>query len=499
MTTGTAETRCGARLAELPADVLARILELVEDALDIARLGRACRAFRAPHGARGRSLVEAELRARAHRRGWRIPRWLAHGVGSWTDALLLHELRRRAGASCAASAGALVSAFVDRDGRLLACGGLARGAERHAHAMRLNAAAALGLGVVPAPGEDVLAPWPQPTVPPAAVRVVSVSAGPMHLLALAADGGVYSCGEGRAGALGHGDGERRYAPTRIGGLGGARAVSVSAGLQHSLILSAAGAVFSCGAGAHGELGHGDRLGGGAPRRVEALRGVRVRAVAAGDEHSLFLDEHGAVHACGSGRGGRLGLGDHGGRTAPCRLRAPSLCGVTVVGISAGGAHNLLVGAGGELFAFGFGASGELGLGADAPQMQPTPARVPLPEGARAALACAGNWHSLVVAEGGAVYAFGCGGRGQLGLGDLHPRLEPRRLELGTHTPVVCASASRCWESWSSVSLLTDARGRAYACGAGKGWRLGGGDEAERLTAERVREDSDGAPLRLLVH
>ena len=47
-------------------------------------------------------------------------------------------------------------------------------------------------------------------------------------------------------------------PERIcGALAAVRAVAVSAGCEHSLVLAAGGAVYSFGYGSHGRLGHGD--------------------------------------------------------------------------------------------------------------------------------------------------------------------------------------------------------------------------------------------------
>ena len=92
-------------------------------------------------------------------------------------------------------------------------------------------------------------------------RVVAVS--PLqsalgHSLALTADGGVWSWGFGGGGQLGHGDGQNQLLPEKIEALAGRRVVAVSAGDAHSLALTADGAVWSSGAGGYGRLGHGDQ-------------------------------------------------------------------------------------------------------------------------------------------------------------------------------------------------------------------------------------------------
>jgi alpha-tubulin suppressor-like RCC1 family protein len=53
-----------------------------------------------------------------------------------------------------------------------------------------------------------------------------------------------------------------------------------------------------GGGASGTLGHGDERDQFSPKRVEALRGVRVSSVSAGSWHVLALPEDGQVYAWG---------------------------------------------------------------------------------------------------------------------------------------------------------------------------------------------------------
>ena len=59
-------------------------------------------------------------------------------------------------------------------------------------------------------------------------------------------GAVVSFGFGHRGQLGLGDEENRRTPTRINSLMGQKALQVSAGLQHSLVLLDGGGVVSFG-------------------------------------------------------------------------------------------------------------------------------------------------------------------------------------------------------------------------------------------------------------
>ena len=70
------------------------------------------------------------------------------------------------------------------------------------------------------------------------------------------------------------------------GFAGQRVIAVSLGGYHSLALTADGAVWSWGYGGSGRLGHGDQQNQLLPKKVEALAGRRVVAVSAGGLHSV---------------------------------------------------------------------------------------------------------------------------------------------------------------------------------------------------------------------
>ena len=133
--------------------------------------------------------------------------------------------------------------------------------------------------------------------------------GPSNSLALTADGAVWSWGDGDYGKLGHGDQQEQLLPKKIEALAGQRVVAVSAGAAHSLALTADGAVWSWGRGTYGRLGHGDEQDELLPKKVEAFAGQRVVAVSAAIFHSLAVTADGAVFTWGKGEDGYLGHGE----------------------------------------------------------------------------------------------------------------------------------------------------------------------------------------------
>jgi alpha-tubulin suppressor-like RCC1 family protein len=137
---------------------------------------------------------------------------------------------------------------------------------------------------------------------------------------------------------------------------------------------------------------------------------------------------------------------------------------------------------GELFAWGNGRDGHLGLGAVLHQQQPARAGGPEMFGnQRIRLAAAGWNHLAVVAEDGAVYTCGHRGHGQLGLGDEQPR---RRL---TRVPQALFAGSRVVMVSCGYlhTMAVTAAGHAWTSGGNDGGQLGVGDTADRLGFTQV--------------
>ena len=109
--------------------------------------------------------------------------------------------------------------------------------------------------------------------------------------------------------MGHGDLQQQLLPKKVEALAGRRVVAVAAGSVHSLALTADGAVWSWGGGVDGRLGHGDGQRQLLPKKVEALAGQRAVALSAGYNHSIALTADGGAYTWGKGERGCLGHGE----------------------------------------------------------------------------------------------------------------------------------------------------------------------------------------------
>eukprot|EP01126_Amoeba_proteus_P041083 TRINITY_DN4409_c0_g1_i2.p1 TRINITY_DN4409_c0_g1~~TRINITY_DN4409_c0_g1_i2.p1 ORF type:complete len:345 (+),score=72.81 TRINITY_DN4409_c0_g1_i2:571-1605(+) len=138
-------------------------------------------------------------------------------------------------------------------------------------------------------------------------KIVSLSCGYSHMLALNSSGVVFSWGTHLDGECGQGWSEEIISsPTPIKfGLEGVNVLGISSGLKFSLALTTTGDVFSWGWGEYGKLGHGRGETLIFPQKIESL--ANIEAIACFRNHSLVVNGKGDVFGWGCGEGGRLGL------------------------------------------------------------------------------------------------------------------------------------------------------------------------------------------------
>ena len=84
--------------------------------------------------------------------------------------------------------------------------------------------------------------------------------------------------------------------------------------------------------------------------------------ACGALHSVVVSAEGRVWTFGCGSLGILGHNDEQTRPVPALLEAEVFEQSKIVTVAAGGAYNMAVGENGALWAWGLGSSGQLGLG-----------------------------------------------------------------------------------------------------------------------------------------
>jgi alpha-tubulin suppressor-like RCC1 family protein len=168
------------------------------------------------------------------------------------------------------------------------------------------------------------------------------------------EGALYACGANDCGQLClQGIGESRvlrYVPPSVVG----PVVYVAAGCSHTYVISSSTAVFGCGSNDRGQLAVSETEDTSASpshwMKCCGLSRLKVVQVACGESHSMALGADGDLFTWGAGDGGRLGLGDIRSRATPERVSffrcrssdAGDGCPGTLGSISCGYHHSLAV-------------------------------------------------------------------------------------------------------------------------------------------------------------
>ena len=374
-----------------------------------------------------------------------------------------------------AACGVYFTVAVTEDGELFACGQGDRGQ--------------LGLGAALHQQQPARAGGPELF---ANQRIRLAAAGSYHLAVVAEDGAVYTCGRGDYGQLGLGDGQPRRRLTRVPQalFAGSRVVMVSCGFWHSMAVTAAGHAWTCGRNEYGQLGVGDTANRLGFTRVDAGQLGGARIVMCGLCYSVVVSAEGRVCTFGCGHDGRLGLNDEQDRLVPTLLLAEVFKGSKIVTVAAGGAHTMAVGVNGALWAWGLGFSGQLGLGDTNDRLVPT--LVGAEEvfgGSQVRTIACGNEHTLAVTEAGELWVWGQGAQGRLGLNDGQDRLVPTRVDPQhfAHAPIsaVAAGQSHSAAVTAGGALYTWGKGEAEHTGSQVPGGLGHADLANRLVPTLV--------------
>lgn len=224
-----------------------------------------------------------------------------------------------------------------------------------------------------------------------------------------------------------------------------RVVSVAANAYHSCAVNSAGDARCWGYNGYGELGDGTTSTRASPAAVIGLPGKAI-AVAAGLFHSCALLANGDVWCWGSGAYGQLGLGSTASSVTPQRvLNLPP-----ALQLVAGANHTCALVEGGRAWCWGDNAAGQLGDGTTAGRTSPVPGLV-----AGAVQLAAGAWHSCALTAQGRVACWGRNYAGQVGDGSTSDRASPvvvggvvdaKDVSAGAgHTcALTAAGAVRCW-------------------------------------------------------
>ena len=265
--------------------------------------------------------------------------------------------------------------------------------------------------------------------PMAGKKIIQTAIGVTHSMALDSEGKVYSWGENVNGLLGTGDAIPTLSPVlvRTGGtpMEGKKIVQISAGGAHSMALDSEGNIYAWGWGGEGQLGNGENNNSNVPILVKkegtGLEGKTIKKVMAGGMFSMVLTSDGSLYSWGKNNYGQIGDGttNNYNLAVAVKTEGTPMAGKTVVDFSISNEHTVALTSDGQIYAWGRNESGQLGDGTNTASTLPVAVRtVGTPfAGKKAVQVVAGGWegaHSLALGTDGTVYSWGRNLNGQLG-------------------------------------------------------------------------------------
>ena len=255
-------------------------------------------------------------------------------------------------------------------------------------------------------------------------QLAALVCGYHHSAAISTTGALYTWGRGVFGQLGHGSTESCWLPKQVATL--VEVIQVACGWNHSLALTNSGTVYSWGYGEDGQLGHGDCKDTLVPRQIEALS--KVGEVACGHSHSACVATGGVAYFWGLGPDARLFIARNEPLASPKAISFPSGVKTLALGVS----HSAVVTTDGCVYTAGTGSDGQLGQDElshsereQVPGFGPSLPADSLSCGDCYTLILTGTLHSV----SGQLFSFGKGVHGRLGLGDSLSRSSPTAIPL----------------------------------------------------------------------
>ncbi|XP_074647680.1 putative E3 ubiquitin-protein ligase HERC4 isoform X2 [Tubulanus polymorphus] len=303
---------------------------------------------------------------------------------------------------------------------------------------------------------------------------IEISIGAHHTLFLTRAGAVYSCGNNDDGQLGQQVSRRR--PEKVSALDSQVITQLASGELHNLAMSDVGNVFSWGCNHQGQIGRDkdkDDEIHHIPKLVKTISMHNVIQVSCGAHHSLALTDTGHVLSWGMNKHGQLGLG-----TVSLYVDHPevlvSLQGIPVRQIASGGYHSFILSQSGAVFGWGKNDFGQLGIGTDRSSSYPVQCKSLRSQ--RVKYVACGDEHTAILTADGGVFTFGAGSCGQLGHNSINNEFLPRKVfeVMGsTVTQIACGRRH--------TLVLIAYSGRLFSFGLNGNGQLGVGDILIRKT------------------
>ena len=255
------------------------------------------------------------------------------------------------------------------------------------------------------------------------VGIQAVSAGAYHTCALDQQGQVWCWGRNNDGQLGDGTNQDSPTPVLVRGFLDRMIQAISAGSMHTCAIDRQGGVWCWGSNRNGKLGQAvDSFSFNTPQQLTSLA-TPVSLIAAGSSHTCAVDANHDLWCWGEGTFGQVGLNPFAGSTQPVLLTHLN---EEVISIQAGWFHTCLLTASGRVMCWGKNQDGQLG---NAAQISRADLVSPVNMAADVQLLASGGQSNCSLKKDGSLTCWGRNNYGQIGDQTTIERLIPVPVHL----------------------------------------------------------------------
>ncbi|XP_062902148.1 serine/threonine-protein kinase Nek9 isoform X1 [Mobula hypostoma] len=236
----------------------------------------------------------------------------------------------------------------------------------------------------------------------------------------------------------------------------------------------------------GQLGHGDRASYRQPKWVEKLQGKAIHQAACGDEFTVCITDEGHLYAFGSDYYGCIGCDGQYGQEVLEPVLVEFSLDHAVQQVSCGDNHVVALTRNKEVFAWGCGEHGRLGL--DSEEDYPYPERVDVPVSLSVVSVQCGSDGTFFVTQSGKVLACGNNEYNKLGLNHYMRGLRTQHSKPDQEVPYMTTLTLskqlaiyrvKTIAAGKTHTAAIDERGRLLTFGCNKYGQLGVGDYRKR--------------------
>merc|ERR1712228_26581 len=259
-------------------------------------------------------------------------------------------------------------------------------------------------------------------------KAISVAAGNYHSLILLENGHIYAFGANQYGELGDMTLNRSLVPKRIESLIEHKMIQVSAGAHHSVAISKDGLLFTFGYNFSGQCG----IGRGKGEKIMTPQLVKLEGKAAyidcGHHHNLLILTNKSLMSWGYRYDGRLGVESKDNQYFPKIIEA--LKDKKMIDCAGGRSHSICIDEDGDVWTFGYGKDYQLGHLHAVNESKPKKIEFFINNQIKAKKCLAGYGHSGVISEENDLYIFG-----KTGTTDEMTMSTPTKVALSEHMTV----------------------------------------------------------------